>query len=233
MRSTGFHPLFPITKLQLRNRFQYIIREFLRGRTSITPIDHYLFLFKHADIERTVELIRQFDLTDVLEQHHGGAQHGGRVRVLSAPLLHHARRGTVDGLEHRVALADIGRTRGAYAALNLGRLVGDDIAVQVGQHDHLEIAAAFDTAVKEVEYSKSGKPVLPADELDGFCAENEVKIGIIAVPSENAQEVCDRLIKNGILAIWCFAPCTLNVPENIEVRYENMALSLAYLSKKI
>ena len=59
----------------------------------------------------------------------------------------------------------------------------------------LEIAAAFDTAVKEVEYSKSGKPVLPADELDGFCAENEVKIGIIAVPSENAQEVCDRLIK--------------------------------------
>ena len=97
----------------------------------------------------------------------------------------------------------------------------------------LEIAAAFDTAVKEVEYSKSGQPVLPADELDGFCAENEVKIGIIAVPSENAQEVCDRLIKNGILAIWCFAPCTLNVPENIEVRYENMALSLAYLSKKI
>ena len=97
----------------------------------------------------------------------------------------------------------------------------------------LEIAAAFDTAVKEVEYSKSGKPVLPSDELDGFCAENEAKIGIIAVPSENAQEVCDRLIKNGILAIWCFAPCTLNVPENIEVRYENMALSLAYLSKKI
>ena len=97
----------------------------------------------------------------------------------------------------------------------------------------LEIAAAFDTAVKEVEYSKSGQPVLPSDELDGFCAENEVKIGIIAVPSENAQEVCDRLIKNGILAIWCFAPCTLNVPENIEVRYENMALSLAYLSKKI
>ena len=97
----------------------------------------------------------------------------------------------------------------------------------------LEIAAAVDTAVQEVEYSKSGKPVLPSDELDGFCAENEVKIGIIAVPSENAQEVCDRLIKNGILAIWCFAPCTLNVPENIEVRYENMALSLAYLSKKI
>ena len=97
----------------------------------------------------------------------------------------------------------------------------------------LEIAAAFDPAVNEIEYSKSGKPVLTSDELDGFCAENEVKIGIIAVPSENAQEVCDRLIKNGILAIWCFAPCTLNVPENIEVRYENMALSLAYLSKKI
>ena len=43
----------------------------------------------------------------------------------------------------------------------------------------------------------------------------------------------DACEENGIKAIWCFAPCTLDVPDNIPVQYENMALSLAYLNKKI
>ena len=81
--------------------------------------------------------------------------------------------------------------------------------------------------------SKLGKPILPMESLDEFCRENNVRIGIITVPAEHAQEVCDRLIDDGIRAIWCFAPCTLNVPDEVTVQYENMALSLAYLNKKI
>lgn len=147
----------------------------------------------------------------------GRPKTGYNIRELVASLENFLNDGTV----RKVVLVGAGK---------IGRALLD----YKGFEDYgLEISAAFDTAVKEVECSKSGKPVLPAAELEQFCAENEVKIGIIAVPSENAQEVCDRLIQNGVLAIWCFAPCTLNIPENIEVRYENMALSLAYLSKKI
>ncbi len=97
----------------------------------------------------------------------------------------------------------------------------------------LNITAAFDTAADDVSHSNSGKLILPADRLEGFCAENNVKIGIITVPAEAAQEVCDRLVSCGIKGIWCFAPSHLNVPEGVEVQYENMALSLAYLNKKI
>lgn len=97
----------------------------------------------------------------------------------------------------------------------------------------LNITAAFDTAADDVSHSNSGKPILPADRLEGFCAENNVKIGIITVPAEAAQEVCDRLVSCGIKGIWCFAPSYLNVPDGVEVQYENMALSLAYLNKKI
>ena len=97
----------------------------------------------------------------------------------------------------------------------------------------LNITAAFDTAEDDVSHSNSGKPILPADRLESFCAENNVKIGIITVPAEAAQEVCDRLVNCGIKGIWCFAPSHLNVPEGVEVQYENMALSLAYLNKKI
>lgn len=97
----------------------------------------------------------------------------------------------------------------------------------------LDIMAAFDKAVSSPEKSNLGKPVYSMELLDDFCRENNIRIGVIAVPAHSAQEVCDRFIKNGIRAVWCFAPCTLSVPDNIQVQYENMALSLAYLNKKI
>ena len=97
----------------------------------------------------------------------------------------------------------------------------------------LDIMAAFDKAVTEPETSNLGKPVYSMDRLDDFCRENNIRNGVIAVPAHSAQEVCDRFLKNGIRAIWCFAPCTLTVPDDIPVQYENMALSLAYLNKKI
>jgi len=97
----------------------------------------------------------------------------------------------------------------------------------------LDIMAAFDIAVSEPEKSNHGKPVYSMNLLDDFCRENNIRMGVIAVPAQSAQEVCDRFVKIGIRAIWCFAPCTLNVPEEIPVQYENMALSLAYLNKKI
>ena len=55
-------------------------------------------------------------------------------------------------------------------------------------------------------------------------------MAIITVPVEYAQEVCDRLIRCGIKAIWNFAPTHLDVPANILVQNENMATSLAVLS---
>lgn len=97
----------------------------------------------------------------------------------------------------------------------------------------LDIDAAFDIAVPELIHSHSGKPIHPMADLDAYCALHPPVIGIITVPANAAQEVCDRLLTNGVRAIWCFAPCTLTVPENIPVQYENMALSLAYLRKLI
>jgi redox-sensing transcriptional repressor len=55
-------------------------------------------------------------------------------------------------------------------------------------------------------------------------------MGIITVPAEYAQSVCDQLIECGIKAIWTFAPTHLEVPSNILVQHENMATSLAVLS---
>lgn len=47
------------------------------------------------------------------------------------------------------------------------------------------------------------------------------------------EETANLLVKFHIRAIWNFAPCTLNVPKNISVRQENLALSLAYLRQNL
>lgn len=90
----------------------------------------------------------------------------------------------------------------------------------------LNILAAFDVAPVE----QSSKPILPMAELDRFCREHNVHMGIITVPAQYAQEVCDQLIRCGIKAIWNFAPVHLDVPQHTLVQNENMATSLAVLS---
>ena len=93
----------------------------------------------------------------------------------------------------------------------------------------LNILAAFDRSPK-LERTEEGKPIYPIRKLESFCRTHKVLMGIICVPAEAAQEVCDSLIDCGIKAVWNFAPIHLDVPPNILVQNENMATSLAVLS---
>lgn len=93
----------------------------------------------------------------------------------------------------------------------------------------LNIVAAFDTN-PVADKTEEGKPIYHMDQLDSFCRSNNILMAIITVPTEFAQQVCDKLISSGIKAIWNFAPTHLDVPANILVQNQNMATSLAVLS---
>ena len=93
----------------------------------------------------------------------------------------------------------------------------------------LNILAAFD-ATPDSNQLEGEKPVYSINQMESFCRSRKVLMGIITVPAQYAQEVCDQLINCGIKAIWNFAPTHLDVPENILVQNENMATSLAVLS---
>ena len=92
----------------------------------------------------------------------------------------------------------------------------------------LEIIAAFDREI-ETPQEISGKPVYPAAKLRSFCQMHDVRIGIITVPPEAAEEVAGQMVASGIEAIWNFSPVVLKVPERVTLQNENLALSLAYL----
>ena len=93
----------------------------------------------------------------------------------------------------------------------------------------LNILAGFDIQ-PTIQKTEDGKPIFPMSELENFCKMNKVLMGIITVPAQYAQQVCNQLIACGIKAVWTFAPVHLDVPENILVQNENMATSLALLS---
>ena len=93
----------------------------------------------------------------------------------------------------------------------------------------LNILAAFD-AKPASDRTEEGKPIYPMEQLQSFCKTHKVLMGIITVPAQYAQSVCDQLIECGIKAVWNFAPTHLDVPAHILVQTENMATSLAVLS---
>lgn len=97
----------------------------------------------------------------------------------------------------------------------------------------INIIAAFDNDPNVFGNTVSGKPVLSAEELGTVCRDKNIKLGIITVPACEAQSVCDELVSYGIKAIWNFAPTILRVPSGVLVENENLASSLAVLSKHL
>ena len=97
----------------------------------------------------------------------------------------------------------------------------------------LEIVAAFDADRRLCGSEFGGKAVLGMDKLQDLCKRMQIHLGIIAVPMDEAQSVCNLLVESGIQAIWNFAPVFLKAPRNILVQNENLAVSLAALSKRL
>lgn len=117
--------------------------------------------------------------------------------------------------------------------VGVGSLAQAIMAHEGFQDYGLKIVTAFDIN-KEITLEEiNGIKVLPSDKISNICRRMKIHIGIITVPSQQAQIVCDQLVAGGVLAIWNFAPVHLSVPEHILVQNENLAASLAVLSNHL
>lgn len=97
----------------------------------------------------------------------------------------------------------------------------------------LRIVAGFDHAADVTGTVIDGKPIFPTERMQELCDRMHVRIGIIAVPEDSAQAVCDAYVRCGIRAVWNFSPIRLEAPPDVLVRSENMAYSLAILSRHL
>lgn len=97
----------------------------------------------------------------------------------------------------------------------------------------LNIVTGFDVDKYIVGTEIHGKKILHTDKLADIVRKTGIKIAVLTLPAAYAQEMADRLVAAGIRAIWNFSPVTLNLPDNVAVKNENMAASLALLSARL
>lgn len=81
------------------------------------------------------------------------------------------------------------------------------------------IACVFDSSPQKIGKKLGDFPVYAMGDLQSVIKERNIRIAMIAVPAEKAQEVADKLIQAGVRAILNYAPINLNVPADVRVQY--------------
>ncbi|NUO39717.1 MAG: redox-sensing transcriptional repressor Rex [Gemmatimonadaceae bacterium] len=93
-----------------------------------------------------------------------------------------------------------------------------------------QIIAAYDTNPEKVGRPLEGVQVRDMAQLETDIARDRPDIAVLAIPSDNAQAVLDRVVKAGIKAVLNFAPAQLHAPADVTVKAVNMAMELEGLS---
>jgi redox-sensing transcriptional repressor len=121
--------------------------------------------------------------------------------------------------QHNIAL---------FGAGHLGRAIaGSDIFADHG----FRVVAIFDT-----DTSKVGEPVgdrgtmtvRSTDELERVIREEDIVVGVLAVPTPAAQTVADDLVAAGVKIIFNYSEALLQVPPDVTVHTSSPAVDLLY-----
>jgi redox-sensing transcriptional repressor len=92
------------------------------------------------------------------------------------------------------------------------------------------IVAAFDADPAKVGQVVQGLTIQPLEQLAETVREKHVRLGMIVVPAERAQEAADRLVAAGVEGIVNFAPVTLALPPHVQNVGVDLAIELEQLS---
>lgn len=94
----------------------------------------------------------------------------------------------------------------------------------------LKISLAFDNDRERIGSSIHGVPVYHVDDAEELIERQNIKVAILAVPSEHAQQVADVLVKAGIKGIWNFTNRKITTPDTVSVWREDLSSGYAMLS---
>lgn len=110
---------------------------------------------------------------------------------------------------------------------NLGRALGNYLNFE---RRGFFFKGMFDQNPELVGKDVRGIKVMPMSKMEEFVQMNDIDIAVLTIPKTSAVEVAEKLVQNGIKAIWNFAHVDLNVPEGIQVENVHLSDSLMKLS---
>ncbi len=125
---------------------------------------------------------------------------------------------------HRLALVGAGN-------------LGSAIAGYQGLRQHgFTVTAIFDNDPAKVGVRIGDIAVQPVSELEEILRTQDIRIGIVAVPSEAAQGVTDRLAAAGVRVILNYTPVIVRVPQGVTLHntdpVQELLHTLYYLSRR-
>jgi redox-sensing transcriptional repressor len=112
-----------------------------------------------------------------------------------------------------------------FGAGNLGQAIASsDIFADHG----FQIVAMFDVDPSVVGMEVGDLRVRDFGELETVVADDEIVVGVLAVPAEAAQDVADRLVEAGVKIIFNYSEQLLQVPPEVTVHTSSPAVDLLY-----
>jgi redox-sensing transcriptional repressor len=118
--------------------------------------------------------------------------------------------------QHNIAL---------FGAGNLGQAIASsDIFADHG----FQVVAMFDVDPEVVGTEVGSLRVRDFGELEDVVAEQEIVVGVLAVPAASAQAVADRLVEAGVKIIFNYSEQLLQVPPEVTVHTSSPAVDLLY-----
>jgi redox-sensing transcriptional repressor len=118
--------------------------------------------------------------------------------------------------QHNIAL---------FGAGNLGQAIASsDIFADHG----FQIVSIFDVSPQLVGTEVGELRVRSFSELESAVPDEEIVVGVLAVPASAAQEVADRLVEAGVKIIFNYSERLLQVPPEVTVHTSSPACDLLY-----
>jgi redox-sensing transcriptional repressor len=122
------------------------------------------------------------------------------------------------------------RTAGQHniALFGAGHL-GTAIASSDVFADHgFRVVAIFDADPRKVGRKVGGQHVRHPSELRDVVAQQDIVVGVLAVPPSASQQLADELVEAGVRIIFNYSGSLLTVPPNVTVHTSSPAVDLLY-----
>lgn len=118
--------------------------------------------------------------------------------------------------QHNIALVGAG---------NLGRAIASsDIFADHG----FQVVAIFDGDEEKVGTNVGAQTVRAIEDLERIVKDEDVVVGVIAVPGNAAQAIADELVAAGVKIIFNYSEALLQVPPEVTVHTSSPAVDLLY-----
>jgi redox-sensing transcriptional repressor len=118
--------------------------------------------------------------------------------------------------QHNIAL---------FGAGHLGRAIASsDIFADHG----FRVVAMFDSDRSKVGEEINGVKVRHTDDVKSVVLEEDIVVGVLAVPTAAAQELADSLVEAGVKILFNYSEALLQVPPEVTVHTSSPAVDLLY-----